>query len=83
VIGLTDLDEFRTGLLEALRRAAPSDYASLNDLGFEPDDATVIGIPDPPSRPSRSRRPSATGTRTRSPDTTPVPATGAPTASQI
>ena len=47
VIGLTDLDEFRTGLLEALRRAVPSEYASLNDLGPEPDDATVIGIPEP------------------------------------
>lgn len=47
VIGLTDLDEFRVGLLEALRRAVPSDYASLNDLGPEPDDATVIGIPEP------------------------------------
>ena len=25
----------------------PSDYASLNDLGPEPDDATAIGIPEP------------------------------------
>ena len=47
VIGLTDLGEFRTGLLEALCRVVPSEYASLNDLGPGPDDATVIGIPEP------------------------------------
>jgi DNA-binding CsgD family transcriptional regulator len=45
VIGLTDLDEFRAGLLEALRRVVPSEYASLNDLGPGPLDANVIAIP--------------------------------------
>jgi DNA-binding CsgD family transcriptional regulator len=47
VIGLTDLNEFRFGLLDALRRAVPSDVVSLNDLGPGPTDATVIAIPPP------------------------------------
>jgi DNA-binding CsgD family transcriptional regulator len=50
VIGLTDLEEFRIGLLEALQRALPSEYASLNDLGPGPLDATVIA--NPPVEPS-------------------------------
>jgi DNA-binding CsgD family transcriptional regulator len=47
VIGLTDLNEFRLGLLDALGRAVPSDVVSLNDLGPGPTDAFVIAIPPP------------------------------------
>ena len=49
VIGLTDLDEFRTGLLEALVRVVPSDWASLNDVGPDPDDFAAIVIPEAPA----------------------------------
>jgi DNA-binding CsgD family transcriptional regulator len=35
VMGLTDLDELRPGLLEALLRAVPSKWASLNEVGPE------------------------------------------------
>lgn len=45
VMGLTDLEEFRRGLLEALRAAIPSDYASLNHLGPQPGDVTVLMVP--------------------------------------
>ncbi|MEA2473432.1 MAG: hypothetical protein QOE06_1347 [Thermoleophilaceae bacterium] len=44
VIGLLDLDELRTGLLGALRRAVPSDWASLNDVG--PDHVVSIVEPE-------------------------------------
>lgn len=47
VLGLTELNEFRFGLLDALGRAIPSDYASLNDLGSAPDDVVVVSIPSP------------------------------------
>lgn len=33
--GLLELEEFRAGLVEALRRAVPSDYASFNELGAD------------------------------------------------
>lgn len=48
VIGVTDLDEFRVSLLRALIREVPSDWASLNDLGPDPDDVTAVLIPEPP-----------------------------------
>lgn len=48
VIGVTDLDEFRWALLRALMRDVPSDWASLNDLGPDPDDVAVVVIPEPP-----------------------------------
>lgn len=44
VQGLLDLDEFRHGLLDALDRAIPSEYVSLNDVG--PDDFVAIVRPD-------------------------------------
>jgi DNA-binding CsgD family transcriptional regulator len=48
VIGTTDLGEFRAGLLRGVRRAVPSDWASLNDLGPGPGDVAVVLIPEPP-----------------------------------
>jgi DNA-binding CsgD family transcriptional regulator len=44
--GVLDLHEFRSGLLDALRRAVPADWASVNDLGPDPDSAYVLV--DPP-----------------------------------
>jgi DNA-binding CsgD family transcriptional regulator len=35
VCGLLDIDELRRGLLEAIKRALPSDYVSLNDIGSD------------------------------------------------
>jgi len=46
VQGLLDLDEFRHGLLDALDRAIPSEYVSLNDVGPGPDDIVVIVRPE-------------------------------------
>src|SRR3712207_6173678 len=46
VHGLLELDAFRTGLLEALRAAVPSDWASLNDIGPEP--GNVVSLVEPP-----------------------------------
>lgn len=48
VIGLTDLAEFRSGLLDALLRVVPSDWASLNDVGPNPADFAAIVVPEPP-----------------------------------
>lgn len=45
VMGLTDLEEFRRGLLEALRAAIPSDYASLNHIGPGPGDVAALMVP--------------------------------------
>ena len=36
VIGLLELDEFRPGLIRALRAAVPADWIALNDLGPTP-----------------------------------------------
>jgi DNA-binding CsgD family transcriptional regulator len=41
-----DLDDFRIGLLESLRRAVVVDWASLNDVGPRPED--VFAMSDPP-----------------------------------
>lgn len=43
--GLLDLEEFRIGLLDALQRAIPADFVSLNDIGPAPDDLHVIVRP--------------------------------------
>jgi DNA-binding CsgD family transcriptional regulator len=48
VCGLLDLDELRHGLLEALNRALPSDYVSLNDVGPSPDQIVTIMRPEVP-----------------------------------
>jgi AraC-like DNA-binding protein len=45
-IGLLEIDEFRHDLLDALRRAVPADWASLNDVGADP--STIAVIVDPP-----------------------------------
>jgi hypothetical protein len=42
VTGVTALDECRLVLLRSLMRVAPSDLASLNDLGPDPDDVAVV-----------------------------------------
>jgi DNA-binding CsgD family transcriptional regulator len=44
--GVLDLHEFGSALLEALRRAVPADWVSVNDLGTDPDTAFVLI--DPP-----------------------------------
>lgn len=48
VCGLLDLDELRHGLLDALHRALPSDYISLNDIGPGPRDVVALMRPDGP-----------------------------------
>ena len=40
--GLLELDEFRPGLLRALRRMVPADWISLNDLASDPEDTVVL-----------------------------------------
>lgn len=45
VFGLLDIDELRNGLLTALHRALPSDYASLNDVGSDPE--TIVSVSQP------------------------------------
>jgi DNA-binding CsgD family transcriptional regulator len=44
--GLLDLHEFRSGLLDLLRRAVPADWISVNDIG--PDPASIYVLIDPP-----------------------------------
>lgn len=46
VYGLLEIEEFRGGLLSALREAVPSDWASLNEVG--PDPANTFSIVEPP-----------------------------------
>jgi DNA-binding CsgD family transcriptional regulator len=46
MVGLLEIEEFCNGLLEALHRAVPSHWVSLNDVGADPD--TTWGIVDPP-----------------------------------
>ena len=43
---ILELDAFRPALIEALRRAVPSDWASLNDVG--PDVGSVTSLVEPP-----------------------------------
>jgi DNA-binding CsgD family transcriptional regulator len=45
-IGLLELEEFRDGLLGALRRAVPADWVAISDVGPDPD--TIMEIIDPP-----------------------------------
>jgi DNA-binding CsgD family transcriptional regulator len=42
VIGALDIEEFRGVLLDAVRRAVPCEWISLNDLGPEPDSTVVL-----------------------------------------
>ncbi len=49
VCGLLDMDELRWGLLDAINRALPSDYVSLNEVGPGPDD--VVALLRPEGRP--------------------------------
>ena len=46
--GLLELDEFRPGLLRALRRAVPADWISLNDLALDPESTVVLIEPSLP-----------------------------------
>jgi DNA-binding CsgD family transcriptional regulator len=46
VYGLLEIEEFRTGLLSALREAVPSDWVSLNEVGSTP--AEIFSIVEPP-----------------------------------
>lgn len=50
VHGLLELDEFRPGLLAALRRAVPADWISLNDLGAKPGATVVLIDPEFPPK---------------------------------
>jgi DNA-binding CsgD family transcriptional regulator len=45
VSGLLDIHEFRSGLLDALGRAVPADWVSVNDLGPDPASAFVLIAP--------------------------------------
>ncbi|HEY2636675.1 MAG TPA: helix-turn-helix transcriptional regulator, partial [Solirubrobacteraceae bacterium] len=47
--GILDLDEFRRELLDAVGRAVPADWVSLNDIGPGPED--VVALIDPPLEP--------------------------------
>jgi DNA-binding CsgD family transcriptional regulator len=47
--GLLELEEFRVEVLAALRRAVPADWASLNDIGPDPESAVVIADPVAPA----------------------------------
>ena len=46
---LLEIEEFRSALLEAVRRAVPSDWVTLNDIGPDPDTIAVLvdPVPDP------------------------------------
>jgi DNA-binding CsgD family transcriptional regulator len=46
VCGLLDLEELRLGLLDAIHRALPSKYVSLNEIGPGPDDIVALIKPD-------------------------------------
>ena len=47
--GLLELSEFRHELLQALRRAVPAEWVSINDIGPDPDSIVVIADPQPPA----------------------------------
>ena len=46
---LLEIDEFRHGLLYALKRAVPAEWLSLTDIGPELDQIAVISDPPPPA----------------------------------
>jgi DNA-binding CsgD family transcriptional regulator len=46
VYGLLEIEEFRTGLLSALREAMPCDWVSLNEVGGTPDE--IFATVEPP-----------------------------------
>jgi DNA-binding CsgD family transcriptional regulator len=48
VVGLLALDEFRHGLLSAVRRSVPADWISLNDLSVDPQETVVLIEPQFP-----------------------------------
>jgi DNA-binding CsgD family transcriptional regulator len=49
ICGLLDIDELRHGLLDAMHRALPSDYISLNDVG--PGTREVVALMKPEGTP--------------------------------
>lgn len=55
--GLLDLDEYRRGLMVALRRAVPSDWVSINEVGELPGEFWGVVEPDlPPGAPETFAR---------------------------
>ncbi|MGO9487881.1 MAG: response regulator transcription factor [Solirubrobacteraceae bacterium] len=46
VCGLLEIEELRRGLLDALHRALPSDYISLNEIGPGPRDVVALMRPE-------------------------------------
>jgi DNA-binding CsgD family transcriptional regulator len=50
VLGLLDIGEFRAGLLEALPRAVPADWVSLNEVGPDPQTTLALVVPSAPRR---------------------------------
>jgi DNA-binding CsgD family transcriptional regulator len=48
VCGLLDIEELRHGLIDALHRALPSDYVSLNDIGPLSGEVVALMRPDAP-----------------------------------
>jgi DNA-binding CsgD family transcriptional regulator len=45
---MLDLDELVDGLLQALQRAVPSDWVSINDVGPDPEGTIAVVIPEEP-----------------------------------
>lgn len=48
VQGMLDLDELVDGMMEALMRVVPSDWAALNDVGPDQTDQVAVSIPEAP-----------------------------------
>ena len=48
VQGLPELEEFRRGLIDALGRAVPSDWVSINEVGPQPGDYWGVVEPELP-----------------------------------
>lgn len=46
---MLDLDELVEGMLDALKRAVPSDWVSINDVGPDPD--STVAVMEPPELP--------------------------------
>jgi DNA-binding NarL/FixJ family response regulator len=45
--GYLDVEEFRSGLLDALTRLVPSEWASLNEMGRASDEVVFVAVPEP------------------------------------
>lgn len=50
VLGLLDLAEWRDGVLEALARAVPTDYISINEIAESPEEIISVVRPELPAK---------------------------------